>query len=109
LYEEFPKKRASTIDDLNQRSNVISRDEHGLFVEEVDWKNTSIDWGDEELLPPNKVSHTNVRRRMKNERNAKSMIEKHMSRQIHYSTNEDCAEQLSRSLVFEPMSCKRFV
>jgi hypothetical protein len=108
LYEEFPKKRASILDDLNQSLNVISRDEHGLFVEEVDWKNTSIDWGDEDFLTPNKVSHTNVRRRIKNERNAMSMIE-NKSRQIHYSTNEDHSEQLSRSLVFEPMNCKRFV
>ncbi|KAL7480738.1 hypothetical protein ACHAW6_006401 [Cyclotella cf. meneghiniana] len=104
LYEEFPKKRASTLNELNQSSNVISRDEHGLFVEEVDWKNTSIDWGDEEFLTPNKVSDANVRRRLKNERNAKSMVEKHTSGQIHCSTNEDCAEKLSRS-----MSCKRFV
>ncbi|KAL3788304.1 hypothetical protein HJC23_002878 [Cyclotella cryptica] len=95
LYEEFPKKRASTLDDLNH-PNVISRDKHGLFLEEVDWKSTSIDWGDEELLTPNKLSYTNIRLR---ERNAKSMIEKRSSGQIHSLTIDDCNEQLSRSFI----------
>lgn len=56
LYEEFPtrkpSRKTSFTSEENHRSSLscsattIHRDEHGLFREEVDWKNTSVDWGD---------------------------------------------------------------
>lgn len=53
LYEEFPEKkptRRSTSEVLNQSTlscSTISRDDRGVFTEEVDWRHTSIDWGDD--------------------------------------------------------------
>lgn len=52
LYEEFPEKKPtrSTSEVLHQSTlscSSISRDDHGVFTEEVDWRHTSIDWGDD--------------------------------------------------------------
>lgn len=62
LYEEFPTKKPSRkSSDEHHHSSLscsissINRDEHGLFLEEVDWNNTSIDWGDDydlEVIEP---------------------------------------------------------
>lgn len=64
LYEDFPKKKPSRsrseilrncgerVKDHNRcklscSATSLNRDKCGLFVEEVDWKNTSVDWGDD--------------------------------------------------------------
>lgn len=65
LYEDFPKRKPSRSRSeilrkcgervpkdhnrckLSCSATSLNRDKCGLFVEEVDWKNTSVDWGDD--------------------------------------------------------------
>eukprot|EP00956_Cyclotella_meneghiniana_P037127 scaffold134799_cov85-Cyclotella_meneghiniana.AAC.2 len=64
LYEDFPKKKPSRSRSeilsknygervpkdqyrLSSSTTSLNRDKCGLFVQEVDWKNTSVDWGDD--------------------------------------------------------------
>jgi hypothetical protein len=52
LYEEFPERKPprTSSDELNQSilsCSSISRDGHGVYTTELNWKNTSVDWGDD--------------------------------------------------------------
>lgn len=52
LYEEFPERKPSrtSSDELHQSTlscSSISRDEHGVYTRDLDWKHSSVDWGDD--------------------------------------------------------------
>jgi hypothetical protein len=71
LYEDFPATRISS-HNLDVINNSI-HDEHGIFVKEVNWKDTAVDWGDEK----NGEERTRIGRHrssIKNNREVKSMV-----------------------------------
>lgn len=45
LYEEFPKRKTVRFEELHKSSLTCSMNEDSIFVDEMDWANSSVDWG----------------------------------------------------------------